>query len=82
MASILIVEDHENLSLSLKECIEKEGYQIYLAENLKAAREKMEDFVGREIPHYFVKNVYQVPPGLAFITHALKLGFRFTECRS
>ena len=41
MANILIIEDHVNLGLSLKECIEKEGYQTQLAENLKLAREKL-----------------------------------------
>lgn len=41
MASILIVEDHLNLSTSLKECIEREGYHVDVAENLKVAAEKM-----------------------------------------
>lgn len=41
MAIILIVEDHENLSLSLKECLGGEGHQIHLASDLKSAREKI-----------------------------------------
>ncbi len=41
MAHILIVEDHENLCTSLRECIEREGYQGEVAENLKVATEKV-----------------------------------------
>lgn len=41
MPDILIVEDHLNLRLSLKECLEKEGYRIQIAEDLKTAREQI-----------------------------------------
>ena len=41
MAKILIVEDHQNLCVSLRECIEKEGYAVDVAENLKSASEKI-----------------------------------------
>lgn len=41
MARILIVEDHENLGLSLKEYIGNEGHEIHLAKNLKVAGEKL-----------------------------------------
>ncbi len=41
MARILIVEDHDNLGLSLKECIGNEGHEIHLVKNLKEAREKL-----------------------------------------
>ena len=41
MASILIVEDHENIRASLSEAIGHEGYQIHAAETLSAAREKI-----------------------------------------
>jgi len=41
MARILIIEDHENLRESLAECIEKEGYEVDVADNLKTAAEKM-----------------------------------------
>jgi len=41
MSTILIIEDHENLSLSLKECVGNDGYQIHLADSLKSAREKI-----------------------------------------
>lgn len=39
MAQILIVEDHENLRLSLKEGLEKEGYAVSAAGSLREARE-------------------------------------------
>ena len=41
MERLLVVEDHENLGASLKECLEKEGYQVDLAANLRAAREAL-----------------------------------------
>ncbi|MGZ3742458.1 MAG: response regulator transcription factor [Pseudobdellovibrionaceae bacterium] len=41
MYTILVVEDHENLSLSLQDCIVKDGYQVQAAESLKGAREKV-----------------------------------------
>jgi DNA-binding response OmpR family regulator len=41
MAKILIIEDHENLRIALKECIEKEGYQVEVAENLQGAKAKL-----------------------------------------
>jgi len=37
MANILIIEDHENLRTSLKECLEKDGYFVSVAENLQNA---------------------------------------------
>lgn len=40
MATLLIVEDHENLRRSLKECFEQEGYRTEVADCLKTAREK------------------------------------------
>ena len=40
MATILIVEDHENLSRSLGECVGSDGHEVHVAESLKAAREK------------------------------------------
>lgn len=40
MVKILIVEDHENLCVSLKDCIEREGFIVDIALNLKSAAEK------------------------------------------
>jgi DNA-binding response OmpR family regulator len=41
MSKILVVEDHENLSLSLQDCITKDGHEVYTADCLKVAREKV-----------------------------------------
>ena len=41
MQKILIVEDHESLSLSLKTFLDQESYQTEQAENLKSARQKL-----------------------------------------
>lgn len=41
MAHILVVEDHESLGKSLKECLRSEGHLIELAENLAVARKKL-----------------------------------------
>lgn len=38
MAHLLIVEDHENLRLSIRDCLEKEGYTTSSAGSLLAAR--------------------------------------------
>jgi DNA-binding response OmpR family regulator len=38
MAKILLVEDHENISTSIKDCLEKEGYQVDIATNIKTAK--------------------------------------------
>ena len=43
MARVLIVEDHQNISLSLKDLILKEGHQVEIAENLSEARTKFEN---------------------------------------
>ena len=43
MASVLIVEDHQNISLSLKDLILKEGHQVEIAENLSQARAFIEN---------------------------------------
>lgn len=40
MARVLIIEDHENISLSLKDLILKEGHQVVISENLAQAREQ------------------------------------------
>lgn len=39
MANVLIIEDHQNISLSLKELIVKEGHHVSVSENLAKARE-------------------------------------------
>jgi len=39
--SILVVEDHENLSLALRECIAQEGYQVDVAKDLREAGAKI-----------------------------------------
>lgn len=41
MANILIIEDHENLCILLRECIEKEGYRVEIADSLASARKKV-----------------------------------------
>jgi len=41
MARVLIVEDHQNISLSIKDLITKEGHQVVIAENLAEAREHL-----------------------------------------
>lgn len=43
MARVLIVEDHQNISLSLKDLILKEGHQVEIAENLSQARAQTAD---------------------------------------
>lgn len=40
MAHVLIIEDHQNISLSLKDLIIKEGHQVVICENLALAREQ------------------------------------------
>lgn len=40
MAHVLIIEDHQNISLSLKDLILKEGHQVVICENLAQAREQ------------------------------------------
>ncbi|WP_409477264.1 response regulator transcription factor [Pseudobdellovibrio sp. HCB154] len=40
MAHVLIIEDHQNISLSLKDLIVKEGHQVTICENLALAREQ------------------------------------------
>ena len=41
MAHVLIIEDHENISLPLKVLIVKEGHQVTVCENLSVARDKI-----------------------------------------
>jgi len=41
MAQILIVEDHENISKSLKNCIENEGHKAEVTDGIKKAKEWM-----------------------------------------
>jgi len=43
MAQVLIIEDHQNISLSLKDLIAKEGHQVKIAENLSEARTQLKD---------------------------------------
>lgn len=43
--NILIVEDDQNLGLSLKDLLDKEGYLVNLAKNISEAREKNDDKV-------------------------------------
>ncbi len=41
MTHVLIVEDHQNISLSLKDLILKEGHQVVISESLAQAREQI-----------------------------------------
>lgn len=41
MAHVLIIEDHQNISVSLKDLILKEGHQVMISENLSQAREQI-----------------------------------------
>ena len=41
MAHVLIIEDHQNISLSLKDLILKEGHQVSIAENLSRGQEQI-----------------------------------------
>lgn len=45
MAHVLIIEDHQNISLSLKDLIVKEGHQVTICENLSQAREQFKSTV-------------------------------------
>lgn len=40
MAHVFVIEDHQNISLSLKDLIIKEGHQVTICENLTQAREQ------------------------------------------
>lgn len=40
MAHVFVIEDHQNISLSLKDLITKEGHQVTICENLAQAREQ------------------------------------------
>lgn len=57
MAKILIIEDHPNISFSLKELIEKEGHTVLAADSLKVAQEKM-----HQTPHLIVLD-WMLPDG-------------------
>lgn len=42
MSRVLIIEDHQNISLSLKDLISKEGHPVEIAENLSQARAQID----------------------------------------
>lgn len=45
MAHVFVIEDHQNISLSLKDLMAKEGHQVTICENLAQAREQFKSAV-------------------------------------
>ncbi len=41
MSKILLIEDHENISLSIKECLLVEGHEVFTANSIKLANENL-----------------------------------------
>lgn len=72
MSKILVVEDHENLCLSLEDCISKDGHQVQVASCLQSAREKI------SINPDLIVLDWMLPDGqgLDFLTEIRRLGVR------
>lgn len=71
MANVLIIEDHQNISLSLKDLILKEGHQVMICENLNQAREQI-----KSKPDLIILD-WMLPDGqgLDFLIEIRKQGF-------
>ncbi len=71
MSNVLIIEDHQNISLSLKDLILKEGHQVMICENLNQAREKI-----KSKPDLIILD-WMLPDGqgLDFLIEIRKQGF-------
>jgi DNA-binding response OmpR family regulator len=71
MSNVLIIEDHQNISLSLKDLILKEGHQVTICENLSQAREQI-----KSKPDLIILD-WMLPDGqgLDFLIEIRKQGF-------
>lgn len=76
MAHVLIIEDHQNISLSLKELILNEGHQATISENLTHARTKLNTKTSDSIKPDLIILDWMLPDGqgLDFLIEIRKQG--------
>ncbi len=74
MAHVLIIEDHQNISLSLKDLMAKEGHQVTICENLAQTREQFKSAATTKPDLIILDWMLPDGQGLDFLIELRKLG--------
>jgi len=74
MAHVLIIEDHQNISLSLKDLIAKEGHKAVICENLAQAKEQLKSSVSAKPDLIILDWMLPDGQGLDFLIEIRKQG--------